>query len=408
MTPGNEITKRPVLLYLQDKATNSVVREGLKQLGFLNLRTFDSEENLKTDLQLLKSSLLILDWNGAQTANILSKSIANESATIRPVYMVIKLSEPNILNILSDFLLTIVQAAPLTADLVKKALHTIYDERSPVFRMTHESRVLLEAKKQKGLPEVEVLLRQLTEKYPDNLRFRADLAANLIDQGEWEEANQITNEILLLDRNLPRALHLKARCSLHEEKPEDAEEYMKKSVLLNPFNINNLIGLGNIFIENSKIDEAKEIFTKADILSPKDPRIIKGLASCELISGQINSGLCFLQQLGSESEMAAVFNNSGIVCVRKNDLDSAKKLYKIAESMLTEPLPLSKVTFNCSLAYFRSGDRDNGLAYLKKSITINPGFKKAQNLYASQTQKARTADMQYSDDVVLDDLDERF
>jgi tetratricopeptide (TPR) repeat protein len=77
---------------------------------------------------------------------------------------------------------------------------------------------------------------------------------------------------------------------------QEAIEKYRAALDLKPDYAPILLALGELLLEESKIDEAKQLFMRADRLIPKNPRCLWALAACAEKSGDKASAVKLLQQ----------------------------------------------------------------------------------------------------------------
>ena len=380
MSAASSVLDTPIILYIKNENTHEAMISHLSNLQFNKTTHVKDTKELHDAASENANSLIIMDWNEKETALLLEK-FKHSKTHYQPIYLLINLDNPNILNILSDYEITIVQVAPPSKSQVTQALKTIFSNKSPIAEQVEQFHQVTTARHDDNLIDAETILRDLIETHPDNLKYRSELASILIEQGEWHEANQIVSEILAQDRSLPRALHLKARCLLQDKHYDKAADYMSKCTSLNPYSVSRLIALGNVLLSKADPQLARNAFVSAEDLDAANLEAKKGIAVCDMVTERISEAVSFLQELNSESEMASVFNNAGVVAIKQGKTADAMKLYGIAESMLKSKSLLARVMYNHALAYFRSHDQDSAIEYLKKSIKADPHFEKAIRLF---------------------------
>lgn len=375
----SEDLSRPVLVYVERTSTRAV-REGLADVGFRKVRLFVDIEKFLEDLELSSRSLLVLEWSEPEIPRILEVSRGGRLFDSRPVYLILGIRSHNILSIVSDYKVGKIRTGEISRETVCSDLMKLFQPTAALQEHSQTMEHLAKLKESGEYQEMETILRDLHERYPENIRWQIELSATLLELKKVDEADGILNDALLRNRHIPRLLHLKSRIFLSQGKYESAEICMKKTTLLNPHNAERLIEFGDVLLNRSKVQEAYQVYEISVGLNRNNSRAVKGKASCDLILGNVNEGIELVQSLSYESERAAVFNNAGVVCIREKKLKHAIRLYDLAINMLQDDKLLAKVTFNKGLALLKGGDDLSALSLFKESSRLDPNFAKPEEM----------------------------
>ena len=236
----------------------------------------------------------------------------------------------------------------------------------------------------------------------------------MIESGHWEEAEAKLNSFLLNNSKIPRALHLKARCLMNKGNTEEASLYLKRSTLLNPLNSQRLIDFGESLLRLNRPKEARDPFMKALKVDPSSKKAKGGLGTTNMLLGNINEGLSFINELASDRERASVFNNSGVLAIKDRQIGAALKFYDLGIALINDRQLKAKLVFNKGLAFLKNQDKEAGINLLKEAIALDPSFGRAESLLTRVTNEAKMptkkAVPEMFDDniqvVDIDDMDE--
>ena len=369
-----------MIIFVAQRETLGMVVTCLNTYSMRNYIVADTWENCVSNLERRPDAMLILDWRGWITVNVLNISKGDQVVDLRPILLLVEKSEPGLINILTEYTIPAVQVGPFEPEVMLKRVRSLLEDDHPYQVCKAEFLKVAEFRQQRNFIDAEDLLMRLHQKFPGNYKIQTELAANYLDLKLEQDCENIIDSILQVNDQIPRALYLKAKCLLKRKEIQKAADFLDNSILYNPLHPQRLVELGeNLLILNNPT-AAREKFNKARKMVPDDPRANMGCSSVEFLLGNHNEALNFLQNLKSEKDKAAVFNNTGVMCVRKKQMALAFKLYDLGIKMVKDDIFKSRILFNKSLAYFRVGNEEESLKVIKTALKLNPNLEKAQRL----------------------------
>ena len=406
----------PVILHVQKESTRQLLKDILDSMDIESVMESTEVESCQSCLKDKSGAILVLDWQGLETIKILDDSRESRSFDPRPIYLLVEGAQEGLLNIISDYDINAIHAGAPAREVLEKHLTMILDAKSPVNAFSNGYLKLMKAKDDGDSDKVLKSLRMLSDKVPHNYKVKLDLASTLIDNEDWKAAEQVIDQVLLREKKLPRALHLKSRCLMQRKEPVEASSILRRCTLLNPYNAGRLTDFGEVLLRMHDPEEAKKQFGAARKVSGSFGRATVGLSSSEFLLGNHNEALELMKDLDTERERAAVFNNSGILSVGMKKFVLAHKLYDIGLTMIKTEKLKARLFFNKSLAYFKDEDNLNGVEYCKQAVAADPSFERAKGLLERFTDDFESLEVGDSEsmfeeddeDMDLSDLDEEF
>lgn len=189
---------------------------------------------------------------------------------------------------------------------------------------------------------------------------RGNLITIYRKQKKLKEAQQLVNEMLMIDQKDPFIYEAMGLIYLDMEEKERAEQAWKKGLSLNPLSSAIRMDLGLLYLKQGRLPEAEENFLKAIEFNP------------DIYLGYFSLGLVY---------------------ERKGQEDSAIEAYE--ESIRLYPF-YAPAHYSLGTLYANKADR-RALWHLRQAIRLEPNFSEAHNnlavLYASmepaQTELAR-------------------
>jgi tetratricopeptide (TPR) repeat protein len=149
--------------------------------------------------------------------------------------------------------------------------------------------------------------------------------------------------------------------------------------MINPYNVDRLVELGQAFMQIGEIDQAKTEFEEALSLDKKNKSALSGKSQTFLIDNEINEALNLMNEIGSVREKASIFNSSAIICVRQKRFEAAQTLYDTAMSFLTQfKTTQAKMYYNQGLLYFKWGKKFEAFENFKLAVEKDGDYENAK------------------------------
>ncbi len=104
---------------------------------------------------------------------------------------------------------------------------------------------------------------------PEMLAYFAEMAYNLYEQGQYEDAKNIMDKVIMLEPNVPYSHSLMGAIYQKQEKFDKAIDCYSKAIGLNPEELPALVNRGELYLQSSRFDEAAKDLEKAIDLDPK-------------------------------------------------------------------------------------------------------------------------------------------
>lgn len=136
-----------------------------------------------------------------------------------------------------------------------------------------------------GVDEGGDYLNELIKKYPKIAEYRIALAEIYIEEERYKQASELLEKVLAMNENNKKAHMLVAKCYNQLGNIENAlGEYLKASYL-DPSDAEPVFEVAKIYLETSKLSEAKNQFERVIKLNGKFPRAHLFLGRTYLLNG---------------------------------------------------------------------------------------------------------------------------
>ena len=158
------------------------------------------------------------------------------------------------------------QLKSLSTDLNRNQF-SVAEHRLTLLKAQHpdcSSILLAEAriKVSQGAAEASDLFSRYLEKVPNDPAGLAYFARFLIDQGQYQQADELSDAAVSKDANNPAALAVRGQILIMKHQPAQGEELLIKSCELDPDNAESQFQLGALYDRTKRPDEAVKHFQK--------------------------------------------------------------------------------------------------------------------------------------------------
>jgi len=333
-------------------------------------------------LQNAERSILILDWE-VGTAEVLEilKAIRDDhqSYTVASFLVASQLDE-YIIATGTEYGVSKVHTGDISSEKVKMVLNELVREvkfSSPLNKLLT---AVSKARKKEDWETAEKILKQLMAKDPSNELVILELADNYIHTNKWQEAYRLLSPVKNLKNPHARALHLLGKCALKLRLYREASAILKKAKVINPYNIERLLELGNSLMNMGVTSEANENFEEVLKLDGKNKSAKKGKGTCLLMDGDVNEALKLLKGKISGSELASVFNTAAIISMRDGKIPAGMNLYDAAlKAVGKEKETLARLYYNKGIGFFKWNKKVEAKQCFEKAVELNPNHENAKH-----------------------------
>ncbi|SMF49119.1 tetratricopeptide repeat protein [Pseudobacteriovorax antillogorgiicola] len=353
----------------------------LKKHGTSHIVTTDTVKDITRSLSEFPNAILVIDFEIGHDAvvQVLEKARCPYKADVRPMYLICKSLERDVVALATDYHVLRLRAGEITGDDIHKDIHDIYVYE----HMSEDSRMMLhqvsELREKGKWEEAGVKLMQSLEKDASNVKLKVELAENLIFTNEHKAALKLLDEILAERPKHIRALSLKARIQMKQGNFDDAAAMLQEVQLFNPDNVERLVDLGQCLLNLDRVKEANGFFDQALKIDEDSVQAARGKGQVSLLQGDLEAALGFFKS-STEEEIAALFNNTAIMCMRKGRFEQGLKLYHTAlTQVVKKPETLARVVFNMGLGYLKWEKPDHACKAFKQATSLDPQFEKASH-----------------------------
>lgn len=365
-----------------------VIRRELKAMQFKDVKMFWDKLEFLQSLKDNPGKLYIIhaDENDKTIRDVFEIVKAENLVEFGPYILIARVANNLVVGLGLEFEVARVIQGDLVPDDFRAEIADVLDGESEQMSLRAIMSNIREARDDENWDKSRQILEACSNSNPDNLRIRIELALNLYHQELYTETMNLIEKDAKSEKGNPRIKHLYARCALKCDPPkfEEALDVMQEANLINPYNVDRLIHIGDTLLNLNRYSEAKGSFEQAHELDPDSSGAIAGNGKCLLLTGDVNEGIALLKGAMNLKEMISVFNTAAIFSIKKKCHDKAMNLYdKALELAEDNKILKSKIHFNKSLGYRRSNKIDEAVDQLKESIKEDPNYEKAIRNYRS-------------------------
>ena len=344
------------ILFISRFNARTIVRDECKAVGITQFYIPENAQRCISYLGEYPEALLILDWEvGAEQATKVLESLSGPLVVSARQTLLIALDlSPHAIGAAAEYQVSRVHSGELMRAKFAEHIAFLLAEKKANALLSGGLARVSEARQSGDWDESLRLLRGLADKYPDQIRWQAEIIDNLVHLGRWDEASQAAQLLTENEPSYARGLGLYGRCLMRQKLYGDACEVFKRAKLLNPYNLGRLVSLGQALLEIDKVSEARENFEASLKLQRGRKDAIVGLSECMLLEGDVNDALNLLREVSGPRELASIFNMAAILSMRQGRFEIGKTLYQVAISKVkADAYLLSRLFFNLGIGYHR-------------------------------------------------------
>ena len=385
MSPESVVSQKinvvKAIVHTERNELRDALRQELKALSVKDIVFPANIDACIAEVVISPGTPLILDWEvgAAGIVRILAASRTHFKIDTRPIFLIASEVSEIVVQAAYEYGVAKLHSGEISRLEIKESLQDLLISNPDKKHIMSILSSVAEARRRNEWSVATPLLSSLAEKHPDNAMLQCELAENLIHEKRWSEAIPLLEPHARGDRPDVRSQHILARCLLNAGKNAAAAKLLQSAKLLNPFNVDRLIELGEVLLGQDRLTEAKETFDEARGISPRRADATVGAAKCRLLLGDINEALGLLKNISGPRELAAIFNTTAILAMQHGNHDKGMSLYRSALKSVGEvPQLKSRLHFNMGIGYRRWKKLEEALECFDKALLEDPKFTKAK------------------------------
>jgi tetratricopeptide (TPR) repeat protein len=242
------------------------------------------------------------------------------------------------------------------------------ENRSASQSIVHSLRILQSDGKSE---EFDTAVEEAFAVYPHDLIVKLEFGNLCFRRGKFDQARDTALRIVQLEPHNVRAMNLLARAEMKLGDKETALRILDAANKICPHNPDRLTLIGDVLMQQGKIQEAKSKFFSALSVHPAALEARESLAQCILSEPEIDQALNIFAEPLSESERASFLNNAGIQALNQNRFEDSLKLYNAALSHLSDKTLKASVHYNLGLAYKKQNRPEEAIRAFNECLKLN-------------------------------------
>ncbi|MFK7874041.1 MAG: tetratricopeptide repeat protein [Oligoflexales bacterium] len=386
------------IVFVESTGIRDSVRQCVRDSNIKTLHVAANIDECSDLLQKHETALLIIDWQPPATVSLLefSKKMSGDFLP-RPTFLISVTVSQELVALAVDQQVTRFHQGSLTKqdlnDHIQFLQNYAEDSHQQDYRLKFEDAI--KKKKLAMYQDSLNILLEIEEEYGLKSETLAEKTNCHILLENWEDARNTAKKLMSSFPENPRGRHLLGRCFLKQGLYEEASNILQEAQILNPWHSDRIVELGQALLKSGKTAAAQKNFDKALELQSDKTEAIIGKSQCHMLQDSINDALTLLKNIREPREIASIFNDSAVLCIRQLKYDQALSLYRTALSFLSDkPRFQARIFFNMGLGYYKSGQKDDALEAFESALQKDPSFTSAshnsQILSKASTQKSGT------------------
>lgn len=358
-----------------------------------NIHNVQNAQQCLQKLQSSKAAFLVLDWEIGpdKVLEVLAANRGENRIESHPTFLIAARLDEHITSTATEYNVSQVHCGEISAELIKNFLREMVRDAANLSPIRQILINVENARSLGRLQEATEILEKVFEKSPKNSRIALELAESYMQIDLWDKAQAILEGFKDSDPPLARLRHLLARCYLKKGDHHRAIEALQGAQLVNPYNVERLLELGNLFLDIERPKDAKAAFDDILSFAPESKAGKLAKTTSMLAIGELNEALAILKGAANNREIAAVFNATAILSIRQGKHEAGLDLYRTAAAAIgNNPKILSRLMFNMGIGFVKWGKISDAMKCFEESIRLDPDFKDAAyNVMAMKKGKAK-------------------
>jgi tetratricopeptide (TPR) repeat protein len=213
---------------------------------------------------------------------------------------------------------------------------------------------------------------------PNFFESRLNLAHTYYRTDRDPEAEAILRKLLLEEGDaLPKAHHGLAQVLHKREAFIEAEQEYRRSLALDPENLEAITNLGTLIYDLGRISEALVLYDQAIYIRPDDAAVRNNRGNALRLLGRLPEAEAEIRRaVEIDPDYADAHSNLGAVLV---DMDRPRQAIPSFQKALDMDPELHAAASNLGNAYFAIGDLESALIAYERALEIEPDFAEALN-----------------------------
>lgn len=367
------------ILFIQRAALRPVVREELRKCGVTEFLGAETEEQCLKFLDEYPQALLAVDWeHGYPTvAKVLHNASGASFLQPRPIYLLATQTDHDVIAVGTEYRVARIHVGDVSRTVIQEHVKALLKQKPEDITLQLEE--AFRARAENRWYDSSLILKSLYEQNPIDDVIVLEYCVNLIHEDKWDKALKVIEALAVLDKKNLRAQNLYARCLMKRQDFDKAIRVLEEAKIINPLQVDRLVDLGNCLFKVNRVKEAYENFRVAFEFEPLSRGAVQGLGACKLVEGEVNECLDLLRPMSTPEELASVFNNAAILCMRQKRFENGFHLYETAIGAVgaEKKKVLARLMFNMALGFFRWKKFDKAREFFHKATVLDGAFKKA-------------------------------
>jgi tetratricopeptide (TPR) repeat protein len=369
-----------MIIYSPRIEIRPMIKEASLSLNILDLNFSNDVEEISKILDANPRYYFVIDFqNEFKLIEKIFKK--NKENKIRSILFLAKDMTDQISAFCCEYSISEIHVGQISKDSILEKIKILKKEDELEFSVRNALSQISDFKNQGKINESIQSLKNLINQYPNHEHIRSELGDIYIMQGEWKKAKEVLLPILSSEEPYVKGLHLLAKCFMKERKYQDAIQVYKKAKILNPYNVERLIELGQLLLKEGLTKEAESNFKEAQKIEPKNIQASVGESQCKMLEGDLSSALKMLKHISSEKELVSIFNGTAIIAIKTGHFEEGLKLYDQAIGLVakTDKENHGKLLLNKGLGYKKASQEEKALECFLQAIELNPDLAKAKS-----------------------------
>jgi DNA-binding response OmpR family regulator/Tfp pilus assembly protein PilF len=368
-----------------DAVSAGLIDAALKEMGVRIVERFSDGASGWEAVRKGDFHLIILDWVVEQVSGLalFNRMRRSEKLSLTPVIVTTSALNKHDFALLGEYPCSVLVSKPLARSELVNSVKSIMNEYNS-YRTNYELiDNLMNLIKYDG-SNAEALFDKLWTRLPNPIPVAILAARMLRERNILDVAENILRKILEFNHKMIPIISELGKVLHMQGKLTEATRVLNHAQSFSPKNVERLLLLGEIHLQQTEPDSARQFFKAVMEIDPRDRKAYHGQVLAQSLSEHVagNGGGEKLAQ-----SFAGLLNILGITQIKNRKHANGIRQYEAAMSFVHSDGEAARLCFNIGLGYMRWGKPERALNWFTKCAMVDgPCLPRAQK-YISEIEK---------------------
>ncbi len=382
---AQNMTEISVAIIDGDAVSAGLIDSALKDMGVRVVERFTDGAAGWEAVRKGDFHLIILDWVVEEVSGLalFNRMRRSEKLALTPVIVTTSALNKHDFALLGEYPCSQLVSKPLARSELTNAVKSIMSEYNS-YRTNYELIDNLMSLIKYDGSNAEALFDKLWTRLPNPIPVAIMAARMLRERNIFDVAENILRKILEFNHKMIPIISELGKVLHMQGKLAEATRVLNHAQSFSPKNVERLLLLGEIHLQQTDPDTARQYFKAVMEIDPRDRKAYHGQILAQNLSEHVasNGGGEKLSQ-----SFAGLLNILGITQIKNRKHAEGIRQYEAAMSFVHSDGEAARLCFNIGLGYMRWGKPDRALTWFNKCVMVDGPCQTRAQSYISEIEK---------------------